>query len=176
MGIASFVSMNVRATANVMVKGRGFELGQAYLDAVAEFYETSGFTTTADQYMTMAARIKIFALEAKDIGLEPVEIDIEVLNTDDPVKREFMEDFAMAEAYLADVFVNYPVEDKVIESYYRSNPKKFRDDSLDGDGMMPLDDELKARLRQVILREVRSHIANETYLKLRDSYEVRFQN
>ena len=172
----SLLSVETKAQDQVKVKGDGFEIGEKYIEALADFYETANFTTYTEQYMNMAARIKVFSLEARELNLDPADIDIIRLGIDfeDPINQEFLDDFTLAEAYLAHVESNYQVDEKVIESYYRSNPEKFRDGPWGGADILPLDQELKNNLRWKILQQVRNRIVADSYSKLKDKYEVHF--
>ena len=171
----SLLSLEAKAQNQVKVKGDGFEIGEKYIEALANFYASGfSFTTTSEQYLSMAARIKLFSHEAKAINLEPQEINFEAMNIniDDPVKKEVSKDFAFAEAFLSHVVANYEIDNKIIESFYRSNPDKFREGPWKGADVIPLDSDLKESLRRELLKQSRNRIANETYNSLKGKYEV----
>lgn len=162
------------AEDNVVVSGRNFEVCEGYLEAMREFYQTAQFSSTTEEYVKMASKIKVFAQEANMLGLEPVEIGfLEQQEIEQPSRhmQDFIRDLGLSESYMVDVLANYGMDDIVIESYYRSHPEKFREEG----SMAPLDEELKNEIRQGILNTVKKQIMQEQYQELKDKYAVQIK-
>ena len=65
----------------------------------------------------------------------------------------------------------------MIESYYRSNPKRFRIDPskpLEEQGIRPFDDEVKQEVREYILSRKEQRIETEEFERLKKKYNARF--
>lgn len=162
------------STNEVLFSGSGFEIDTKYLGSLSSFYEAGGITTTEDQYLKQAIKIKMFSQEAKSIELDPQTVNVDHWDYDstDPVNLMLIEDIGLAEAYMVHVKNTYDVDDILIESYYRSNPQFFRKDPWEDSDIMPLDDNIRQAIMSRMLDEVKNRIAEDVYNELKNKYEI----
>lgn len=160
--------------AEVLVKTEKFEIDESYLSALSSFYEDAGVTTTREQYLQRAKQIKIFAQEAKNVGLNPENVQTEHWEHDSDlaVNQQLIEDMGLAEAFVQQKMADYPLDDRIIRSYYKANPDRFRSGPWSGADLIPLDDKLKSAVRQLLLEDSKRQIINNIYDELKDKYEL----
>lgn len=160
--------------ARILASGDEFEVTESYLYSLEKYYASGGFSSTADQYLNQAIRFKILAHEAKEMGLEPYPVNVENWDhdPDNPYNQQLIKDIGLAEAYLADKIVSYPVDEEVIISFYRSNPSRFLEGPWGDADMLPLDSEMKVVIRMYILDTIRSRIIDIFYDELSAKHEV----
>lgn len=154
---------------------RELELRGEYLDFIADYYASvHSFTTSPEELERLALRIKLFACEAIEKGLQPADIDFSVLETKKGVAGDerFLSDISLAESFIRHVADTYVVDSLVIESYYHSLPERFRDGPWSGADIMPLDDELRETIRRIIFGSVRERIMRDIFNELKAKYGV----
>ncbi|WP_157493246.1 hypothetical protein [Desulfonatronovibrio magnus] len=174
LGTTLMLSGLSNAQSRVVASGDSFEVTEDYLKVLEEYYAASGFSTSKDQYLSQAIRFKILAEEAVASGLEPLEVNVEHwgYDSEDPVSLSLINDIGLAEAFLAEKIVNYPVDDKVIISFYRSNPSQFLEGPWGDADMLPLDSALKEAIKMHILESQRGRLAGAIYDELKKKHEV----
>ena len=161
--------------AAVVVTGEGFVIDDAYMRAITEFYSLGSVSTSYDEYLSAAIKIKVFSLEARQMGLEPMDLDFSryVASRSEDIPEgipmdQILDDVALAEAFSAAKLREYPVDDLVIQSYYHSYPNRFRGE----DGILELNDVLKYDIRMTIVDAIRKRIVDGVYVELEKKYAV----
>ncbi len=163
----------------VRASGDGFTVTQSYLEALAAFYRIGGgFEAEPSGYLDTAVRIKILALEAERLQLAPLELEVaeRVVEQSDDLPSglpmsQVLEDVALADALSTHVVSAYPIDDLVIRSYYHSYPNRFQGP----DGLLSLDDGLRASIRATILDGFKNRIMEQHYAEIREQYAVQIK-
>ena len=144
--------------------GDGFEVTQGEVEELISYTKLASFRSTEEQHIMAAVRIKVFAEEAKALGLgQAVETGEKEKDTE--VEKTFGEQIKLSKRYIVKVLQDYPVSDLVIESYYQSHPDTIQE---------PLDEALKKRIRHKIVIAKRKAIIDQCFERLREKYHVRF--
>ena len=145
--------------------GDGFEVTEGDVEELISYTKLASFRSTEKQHIMAAVRIKVFAEEAKALGLgQAVETGEKEKDTE-VEKKTFGEQIKLSRHYIVKVLQDYPVSDLVIESYYRSHPDTIQE---------PLDEALKKRIRQKIVIAKRKAIIDQCFERLKEKYHVRF--
>ncbi len=166
------------ANDKVLAKGKDFEITESYVHAVEDFYRIMSFTSTPVEYLRLAIRTNIFALEAQTLGLAGVEFEVDrEIVTENSVRNlamveKFVSDLGYSEAYTRYLRKNYDVPEDVIESYYLANVSSFTHDPLTNGDLRALDRETKDRVRSRILNFIQKRIYDQAYVELIDKYGV----
>lgn len=170
------------AKDKVLASGKGFEVTQEFVQGVRSFYEQRGFSTTRQEILKAALRLKLFALESKEKGLIP---EIPKGASDQSIS----ELVRIYEGYIWQEMLDYPLESKVVESYYHSYPYKFlrEQDSqghqsaagqlqgaVDEEDLRPLDQELQDKIRMHIVKAKRRQIVTSRFEQLQEKYQVQY--
>ncbi len=163
----------------VRASGDGFTVTQSYLEALAAFYRIGGgIEAEPAGYLDTAVRIKVLALEAKRLQLAPLELDIaeRVAEQSDDLPSglpmsQVLKDVALADALSTHVVSAYPIDDLVIRSYYHSYPNRFQGP----EGLRPLDDDLHAEIRVIILDRIKNRVMEQHYAEIRDQYAIQIK-
>jgi hypothetical protein len=147
--------------------GDGFEVTQGEVEELISYTKLASFRSTEKQHIMAAVRIKVFAEEAKALGLgQAVETGEKEKDTETEVeKKTFGEQIKLSKRYIVKVLQDYPVSDLVIESYYRGHPDTIQE---------PLDEALKKRIRQKIVIAKQKAIIDRCFERLKEKYHVRF--
>ena len=144
--------------------GDGFEVTRGDLRELISYTKLASFRSTEKQHIMAAVRIKVFAEEAKALGLvQAVETGEKEKGTE--VEKRFGEQIKLSKRYIVKVLQDYPLSDLVIESYYRSHPDTMQE---------PLDEALKKRIRQKIVIAKQKVIMDRCFERLKEKYHVRF--
>ncbi len=171
------------AKDRVLASGKGFEVTQEFVQDVREFYEQRGLRTTQEEILKAALRIKLFALESQEQGLI-AEIPAGAS------KQTISELVGIYERYIWQEMLEYPLADKVVESYYRAYPYQFLRDNeqkdnhsgvarssgaVDEEALMPLDQELHDKIRMRIVQAKRREIVASSFKQLQEKYQVQYE-
>ena len=144
--------------------GDGFEVIQGEVEELISYTKVASFRSTEKQHIMAAVRIKVFAEEAKALGLDQA-VETGEKKKDTEGEKTFGEQIKLSKRYIVKVLQDYPVSDLVIESYYRSHPDTIQE---------PLDEALKKRIRQKIVIAKRKAIIDRCFERLKEKYHVRF--
>ena len=172
------LAASTSASNRVLATGDMFVVTESYVDRLQQFYESSGIYSARDEYLSRAVMFKIFAQEAKSLDMDPKPVNVDHWDYDqgDADSLSLINDIGLAEAYVAHRINNFPVEDKVIVSYYRSNPSHFQEGPWSDADILPLDSDLKAGIRMHILKTARNRIVDRIYDDLKNKHEVQFHD
>ena len=148
----------------LIAQGKGMRITTDDAEMIRQYSEIKGYKISQKRAQELAVRLTLFAKEAEAMGLTPKK------NTSDPVER--LKD--LANQYQLKVLEEYQYPPVVIESYYRAHPEQFRygDDSPKAGELMPLDDQIKERIRRHIVDWNQHKIWDEAYKSLLNKYEV----
>ena len=138
--------------------GDGFEITQEDVTALGGYFIKGGIRSTEANYLNAALRYKVFSLEAEALKLDPSGDKTEG-------KESRIEKWVrLSRLYLTKVLEEYPIDDIVIESYYRAYPKEFD---------YPLDDVVKNMIRKKIVFVKKREISRKLFEELKVKYHVR---
>ncbi len=166
---------------NVVATGDGIRVTRDDVQAMRAYFEQrTPFRTTDQEYARYTVQVRLFAEEAIRMKMdEGMEIDENNLTVEDLL--------TLSQRYMKHVFDQYPVDERVLESYYRAFPEKFlkedvplspaqaQKETLSPDQMVPYE-EARDRIRKIILSGKQKQIVSETFQKLSEKYRVRFQS
>jgi hypothetical protein len=141
--------------------GDGFEVTRGDVEELISYTKLASFRSTEKQHIMAAVRIKVFAEEAKALGLGQAGEK----EKDTEGEKTFGEQIKLSKRYIVKVLQDYPLSDLVIESYYRSHPDTMQES---------LDEALKKRIRQKIVIAKRKGIIDRCFERLKEKYHVRF--
>ena len=144
--------------------GDGFSVTQGEVEELISYTKLASFRSTEEQHIMAAVRIKLFAEEAKALGLGQA-VQTGEKEKDTELKKTFGEQIKLSKRYIVKVLQDYPVSDLVIKSYYRGHPDTIQE---------PLDEALEKRIRQKIVIAKRKAIIDQCFERLKDKYHVRF--
>jgi hypothetical protein len=166
----------------VVAKGGDFVMTEGFVRAFQEYYAERGHTTTREFLFDAALRDKLFAHQELSTSRQGR------LEDSDEYSQEYIHKVVgLKEDYVFRLLNNYPVDDKIVLSYYRSYPEKFIKDSqqtrqpfqasrieqpLDPGSIAPLDDEFIGLIRLRIAASKRQQIINEEMTRLKDKYQI----
>lgn len=153
-------NMSVEPDNTPIAKGDGFVLTQNEVNEYRNFVETKTNNRTIErEYRRVALMIRIFAEEAKALGLDPKESG----DTFDSRSK-------LCNLYAEKIVKDYKPDDLVVESYYFGNPDKFKTDS---GSIKPLNNDVKKEIREIVLKANVKKIHNKAFEKLQQKYHVR---
>ena len=161
--IVSAGSVLANDTDTPVAVGDGFEVTQGEVEELISYTKLASFRSTEEQHIMAAVRIKVFAEEAKALGLDQA-VETGEKEKDTEVENTFGEQIKLSKRYIVKVLEDYPVSDLVIESYYRSHPDTIQE---------PLDEALKKRIRHKIVIAKRKAIIDRCFERLKEKYHVR---
>ena len=162
--IVSAGSVLANDTDTPVAVGDGFEVTQGEVEELISYTKLASFRSTEEQHIMAAVRIKVFAEEAKALGLDQA-VETGEKEKDTEVENTFGEQIKLSKRYIVKVLQDYSVSNLVIESYYRSHPDTIQE---------PLDEALKKRIRHKIVIAKRKAIIDQCFERLREKYHVRF--
>ena len=146
-----------RADDTPVATGDGFVVTKGDVQELSSYVENVGFTSTPKQHIVVAVRTRVFAEEAKALGLDQTIAKAE----EDKVVRMVR----LSMSYIRNVLdYYYSPDDIVIESYYLAHPEQFED---------PLDDTLKQKIGKIIAGANRMKIMTDEFERLKEKYHVR---
>lgn len=157
------------ADDTVVAVGDGFVVTRGDVEKLRVYMEKRSFGSTEEQHRKAALKIRLFAEEAKVLGLD--QAGERSLAEEETAERLV----DLSSRYIAKILKDYSLDDVVIESYYRAHPKKFRqgNGSTSDQDLKPLDDFLKGQIRRKILMTKRSAVAASSFERLKQKYNVR---
>ena len=162
--IVSAGAVAVLANDTPVAVGDGFEVTQGEVEELISYTKLASFRSTEEQHIMAAVRIKVFAEEAKALGLGQA-LQTGEKEKDTEVEKTFGEQIKLSKRYIVKVLQDYPVSDLVIESYYRGHPDTMPE---------ALDEALKKRIRHKIVIAKRKAIIDQCFERLKEKYHVRF--
>ena len=155
------------ADDTLVAVGDGFEVTKKDVKELRAYMMARpvSFTSTDKEHHKAALKVRLFAEEAKALGLDQ----------DVPEGEGVGRLVALSSRYTAKVLEDYPLDDVVFESYYRAHPGLFRNaqggsDDLD---LRPLDSVLRKQIKRKIMKAKGSMIAAMTFETLKEKYHVR---
>lgn len=137
--------------------GDGFEITQEDVTALGGYFIKGGIRSTEANYLNAALRYKVFSLEAEALKLDQSGDKTE--GKESRIERWVR----LSQLYLTKVLEEYPIDDIVIESYYRAYPKEFD---------CPLDDVVKNMIRKKIVFVKKREILRKLFEELKVKYNV----
>jgi len=126
-----------------------------------EFVEKGTQRTTEKEYVKYTIMLRLFAEEAKVLGLDkdkPSDIST------------FSGRGRLSELYMAKLADSYVVKDEVIESYYLAHPDMYKTESGE---IKALDDSIKKEIREKVLVVKKKDIQNAGLERLKQKYHLR---
>jgi len=159
--------------------GEGFEITEQDVSELIKFFEENGFTSTDAQYKEAALKLRLFVEEAISLGITPESYSE---NTFLGKSKEYSgmtmkEKYILQDLYIKNRVENHPVSALAIESYYWAHPDYFAKPDEENEGLfvfMPLDDDLKEKIRLKIAYAQKVAIALKLYEELKYKYKVQF--
>lgn len=170
----SFMPAVSQAEGKVLAVAGEINIIDSYVQSVVDYYESAGYYTSKEDYVNEAIRIKLLALQAEKLGLEPYPVSTEHwdYDPDNQSNAELLSDLELATAYTIHEVRNFQVDQSIIESYYRAHPDQFREGPWGGAEAIPLDKDLAERIRARILNTMKEQIIDDIYLEVRDTYGI----
>ncbi len=169
----------------IVAQGRDFVLTEGFVQAFQEYYAERGHTTTRKFLVDAALRDKLFARQ-----------ELAMADIEEPVKFEkySQEHVAqvvdLSENYVFRLLNNYPVDDTVVLSYYRSYPEKFYQNGdqesrspfsiprieqpMVPERLYPLDAQLKKLISLRVAASKRQEIVSQEIQRLKEKLEIKF--
>lgn len=160
----------------VVAQGDGFVITTDDIEAQKEFFREKGFESNDKEHLNVAIKMRMFALEAKKLGL--VSFDFEASG---PSVKDMVDRYNKAAIiYMNHVMEHFPISDAAIETYYLAYPEKFlkeRDpkgilEFVTPDDLMPLDENLRKQIRAHLVRFRRPEILENEFVRLKEVYHV----
>ncbi len=153
-------NMSVEPDNTPIAIGDGFVLTQNEVNEYRNFVEKkTNMRTLEKEYRRFALMIRLFAEEAKAIGLGQKEIE-----------DSFDNRSKLCNLYAEKVIKDYKPDDLVIESYYFAKHDKFKTESGES---KPLNDEVKKEIREIVVKEMPKKLHNRAVEQLKQKYHVR---
>lgn len=160
----------------VLARGDGFVVTSEDIDAQKSYFKERGFESNDREHLNVAIKMRVFALEAKKLGL--IAYDFEASG---PSAKEMVDRYnKAANIYMDHVMANFPISDAAIETYYLAYPEKFlknRDPKnqiafVTPDDVYPLDEKLKQEIRDHLIQFRRPEIMENEFIRLKKAYHV----
>lgn len=191
IGVFLLISGPAAADDDVLAVGKGFEVSQSFVRNMGNFFEQHGLHTSSEELLEGAVRMKLFAIDAKEQGLVD---DIPQGSSE----QDFKDLMRIQNLYLKNELKKLPVEDRVVQSYYRSYPRRFvqkvhnqaenpenataekqkkttiPDPPWTDEDLMPLDDALKNKIEAIVLQAQQKRISKRLFKKLEKKYDVEY--
>lgn len=143
-----------------LAKGDGFVVTQNDVNEFRAFIEKGSQRTTEEEYKRFTIMLRLFAEEAKALGLDkdkPADI-----NT-------FSGRGRLSEMYMGKLSDSYLVKDDVIESYYLAHPDMYKTDKGE---IKPIDAEIKKQIREKVIVVKKSSIQKAELERLKQKYHL----
>lgn len=152
---------NTSAKPEIIAIADNMIISKAEVDEFRDFVEKGSQRTTEREYVKYTLLLRLFAEEAKSLGLDKEKPeDISILSGR----------MKLSEMYMAKLLENYAVKDEVIESYYLAHPDLYKTDSGE---MKPLDADIGKQIREKVLVTKKSVIQNAELDRLKQKYRLR---
>ena len=181
-----------KSAERLVAVGDGFRVTESDVAELTEFASKKKIRTTDEEYRRGAVKLRLFALEAKNMGLVDSKDAVSSFSGDDMSVEEMMK---CQGKYFYFLYEGANVSDSAVRSYYLSHPKTFRkeeekkeggnEDSIQAkesssdtfvgkEDMMPLDEKIKKRIRLTLVKANWAEIEENAYKDLVAKYHVRF--
>lgn len=122
IGGGLLVSGPAAAKEKVLAAGEKLEVTKTLVRNLNKLLEKRGLRTKSDELLKGAVRMRLFAAEAKEQGL----VDEVPQGSSEQDLKDLMR---IQSQYLQNELKKVPVDDKVVQSYYRSYPRRFVQES-----------------------------------------------
>lgn len=143
----------------VVAAGKGFSLSTMEVDQITDLLsQSSSQKPPRKQAEIMALSYKLMAHD--------LEIETPGAKATGKTPQEILE---KAQLYIQKILDNYPVSDEVIESYYWSNPERYRPQEGSTGGLTP---ETRESIRMKIVEKKRKIILDQAVENLKKKYQV----
>lgn len=170
------VAVSGAEEATVLARGDGFIVTTEDIDAQKSYFKERGFESNGKEHLNVAIKMRVFALEAKKLGL--IAYDFEARG---PSAKEMVDRYnKAANIYMEHVMANFPISDAAVETYYLAYPGKFlkkrdQQDKIEfvtPDDVYPLDEKLKKEIRDHLVQFRRPEIMENEFIRLKKAYHV----
>ncbi len=193
---------------NILVQGDDIQVSREDVEKVKNYFkENTPFRTKQKEYIRYTLELKLFAKEAKSLGLnqtQDTDRDASEKECNKGLKGlawlyalslhfnasekecnkgleglEVEELIRLSNLYITHLLKEHPVNDNVIRSYYRAFPEKFRLEKKGENSkqnstkqIMPLDQELKTKIRNEILSAKIKEVRKKAFENLKKKYNI----
>jgi len=150
-----------KAASAVIGTADNFVITQDDVKEFRAFVEKGPQRTTEKEYQKYTILIRLFAEEAKFLGLDkdkPEDIST------------FSGKMKLSEMYMANIADSYVLKDEVIESYYLAHPDLYKTDS---GAVKPLNDDIRKEIREKIFVHKKKRIQDAELERLKQKYHLR---
>ncbi len=148
--------------------GDGVKVTASDMEEMRTHFESNRIFLKPEKYQVAALEMKLYAKEASELNLDSSV-------TYDKSQDDFEREKNLATIYLDHLIQTYPLEELIIESYYRAHPQKFEqwNESAQAYEAKPIDDEVRQKIREIILAPKKRKIQQDEYQRLVEKYNVR---
>lgn len=160
---------SISGEGDLLAVGDGIRVTILDMEEMRTYFESNRIFMKPEKYKIAALEMKLYAMEAKALGLDGS-------TGVDQTSNDFDKEQALAVLYIEDLIKKYPLDELVIESYYRANPKKFEhwDESSQSYEPKPMNDDIRRSIREIVLAPKKRQIQQDEYKRLLEKYSVRF--
>ncbi|MBF0099348.1 MAG: hypothetical protein HQK77_00420 [Desulfobacterales bacterium] len=144
----------------ILAKGDGIVITKEDMEVLRSRYAKT-FTTTEAEYCQALIRTKLFALAAKEKKVDQLP--------EFKMNLEQMINEALANYYVQRIIFEYQLSNETIESYYLSHTNEFTNDKGE---LMPLDDQLKSQIKDIVMKLKQVQIIESEMEKLKKQYHI----
>ena len=149
------------AKPEIIAIGDNIVITKQEVNEFKEFVEKGSQRTTEKEYVKYTILLRLFAEEAKFLGLDK----------DNPSDiSTFSGRGRLSELYMAKLTDSYVVKDEVIESYYLSHPDMYKTESGE---IKAMDGSIKKEIREKVLVIKKNSIQNAELERLKQKYHLR---
>ena len=163
-------------TAVVAEGDDGFRVTEREVKSIRRLYRNKLRLETPGEsaYLRETVKLKLFATEARLMGLK-INLDAAAMEDEEPALQEAVRMRTWAKAYINYKVINEPVDEIVIESYFRSNPEKYGEIGDDGEVLAAgtLSEEIEKEIKLIILKAKFNDISKREKEALMSKYNVR---
>lgn len=169
----------VQAEQEIIARGDGVEVTRDFARMIADFYkENTAQRPTSREMIRSGVEHWLFAREAVLQGIAQAQ--------DDPGKLEAREVIALYRMYLGYLLHQEEIGEKILLSYYRAFPEKFRNRQARQNPEIPFSgditeeyqeyipfDQVKEQIKGALLASMRSRVRSAAFADLMSKYQVR---
>jgi hypothetical protein len=157
----------------IVVSGIDFVLTQKDVDAYGAYFASQKVAVPEKEVIREVLKYELLSREyRKSSAVQPVRG-----KTDDS-SAEIVGKIQDTIKFISKILNDYNLPEIVIESYYRSNPEKFRtgDSPDDTFSVKPFDDQLKEEIRFSFIERKKKEIVREYVNNLISTYQIKILN
>ncbi len=148
------------AKPEIIAIGDNIVITKNEVNEFKEFVEKGTQRTTEKEYVKYTIMLRLFAEEAKFLGLDKEKSeDISTLSGR----------MKLSEMNMARIADSYVIKDEVLESYYLAHPDLYKTES----GVKPMDDSIKKEIREKVLIAKKNSIRDSELERLKQKYHLR---